>query len=429
VPFLFWVHAQRDLFLNEIRSFIEGKLSRSLGLEVSFSGFRAGLFQGIVLERLSFHHPQSPFLLSVREVKIRGNRKRLALTFEKGEAVWKGIHFRNLKGQLFLTPDDFERLGPSVLLEHVILEGSLAHLRRAKISLQRENPLVFKGSFSLRDVQWGEKRLSGTGEMVFLIRDGRHPWQDAKVKINTQRLLLEDRPLENVSGHFSLVRKRLLVEQLRWGKLLSLSGEASLVSPYTTEAQIRILHFGDEALRHFFRNPEDKRIPRSVEGQIFVNGPLKTVHLRGHLVAHEGMVKEAPYQSMVNTFQGNWPVVTVESRIEREYPKESYAAVRGIVDLRALGQKGFYKTTALEGADAVVWKGLTLQNPSEETLVFGKNSPTTSVSLKTFLESGQTGGEPTQEFELEYRLQKEKSLKLRLKGEEEFLGLERKLSF
>ena len=77
----------------------------------------------------------------------------------------------------------------------------------------------------------------------------------------------------------------------------------------------------------------------------------------------------------------------------------------------------------------MVWKGVSFQNPTDETIVFGKGNQTTSVSLKAFLNQDPLVEIREEEFELEYKLREDKSLKMRLRGEEEFLGLEHHLNF
>ena len=419
---------EKSVFLEDMKLLLEERLSRSLGLTVHFGGFRATLFHGMVFEKVVFQVPNGRPLFQIEKVKIRKNRSALVANIAGGEIFWRGIYLHHLKGRIFLTPDRFERLGPSALLEKVILDGIMGDGHRVKFSLERRNPLVFEGSSVFRDLPWGRWRFSGTASTLFLIRDRARPWQDVKVKLKTRHLFVNEEPLGNVAGNFSWSGRKLLIDYFNWENALFLSGTVWLSHPYPTESKLRF-HLDVNHLHRILRTLDSKELPRRTEGEIFLSGPIGKVHLRGHVVAEEGKIKEMAYQRLASSFHGNWPIVPVESRIERSFPEGSYVAVRGLVDMNLLGKKGFYKNMTLEGADAVTWSGLSLQAPGDETLVLGKSNKTTSVSLKTFLDKGFSNEDNQGEFELEYKLRKQKSLKLRMKGEEEFLGLENKLSF
>ena len=419
---------EREIFVGDMRGTIEKKLSELSGLHATLGKLEGGFFQETRVEDLSFRLPGERPLMTFHQVQFRKGPKTTKVQFEGGKISWKGMEVNDLKGRLDVEPDR-RRLGPAASLEKAVMEGVFQKGGRVKISLERRNPLVFKGDIFLQDFLWGERRLSGSGELFFLIRNRERPWQDFKVKIAWHRLLLENEPLENIFGALSLSEKTLFVEHLRWGQSLSLTGKMSLSFPYVTRGQLRFLRFGREQLKRFLKDPTNGGVPSFVEGQLFLSGPLGKIRIMGNLVAHEGKVKDIEYQRVIVAFYGHWPIVTVDSRIERKFPEESSVTLAGLVDLGELGKKGFYKTLSLEGADAMVWEGVTLQSPSKETLVFGKDSQTSSVSLKTYLNRGLPHEDQKEEFEVEYKLRKDKSLKLRLKGDEEFMGLERKASF
>ena len=419
---------EREIFVGDMKSTVEKKLSELSGLHATLGKLEVGLFQETTLEELSFRLPGERPLMTFRRLQCRKGPQTTKVQFEGGKIFWKGIEVNDLKGRLDVEPTR-RALFPAASLEKAVMEGVFQRGGRLKIALERKTPLVFKGDIFLQNFLWGERRLSGSGELFFLIRNKERPWQDFKVKIAWRHLLLEDEPLENIFGALSLSQKTLWVEHLRWGESLSLTGKISLLSPYATQGRLRFLRFGREQLRRFLKDPTHGGIPSFIEGQLFLSGPLGKIRIMGNLVAHEGKIKDTDYEKVIAAFYGHWPIVTVDSRIERKFPEESSVTLTGLVDLGELGKKGFYKTLSLEGADAVVWKGVTLQNPSKETLVFGKDSQTSSVSLKTYLNKGLPHEDEKEEFQVEYKLRKDKSLKLRLKGDEEFMGLEKKASF
>ena len=419
---------ERELFVHEMHSTVEKRLSEASGFRVRLGKLGIGIFQETVLENLSFSLPEEKPFLIFPSARFQKEEKITQVKFEKGKLSWGGIALGNLGGRILIGRAS-PSLGPAASLQKAFVEGEFRRGGWLKISLERVNPLVFKGKVVLQNFRWGERRLSGMGDMVFLVRDSQKPWKNLKLKTSWHHLTLDEEPMETIAGGFSVSERTLLADRLRWGDMFSFSGKVTMTPPYPAEGRLRFQRIGRETIRRFLNKEYSGTPPESMEGQIFLNGPLQKIHLRGNLIAYKGKVKETDYEKIISSFYGHWPVVTVESRIEREFPKESSATVRGLVDLGELGKKGFYKTVALEGTDAMVWKGLVFQSPSEETLVFGKENRNTSITFTTFLNQALPQEKEKEEFELEYKLRNDKSLKMRFKGDEEFLGLERKTSF
>ena len=418
---------EREIFVYHMHFLIEKKLSEASGLQVTLGKLGIGVFQETILENLSFARPGEKPFLTLLDCRFQREEKLAKVKFEKGKFSWKGVVLDNLEGRVIL---EWSRSSPSpaMSLQKATLKGEFRKGGWVKVSLEKINPLVFKGEIVLQNLLWGQRRLSGMGEVVFFVCDSRPPWQDLKMKIAWHSLTLDDEPIETIVSRLTVSKRTFFIEKLQWGNILSLSGKIGLSSPYMTQGRLHFQHLGRGEIKRFLKKDDAGVPPQTMEGQIFLSGPLRKIHLRGNLTAHEGKIKETDYQKIMSTFYGHWPVVTVESRIEREFPKESSITVRGLVDLGELGKKGFYKTVALEGADAVVWKGVILQN-SKETVVFGKENQNSSVTFKTFLNQSLPQEKEEEEFELEYRLRNDKSFKMRFKGDEEFLGLERKTSF
>ncbi len=419
---------ERDIFIRDKHSFVEKQLGEASGLKVSLGKLGIGIFQDTVLENLSFALPDGTPFVRLSQARFRREEDAVKIKFEKGDLSWKGIVLKDLEGRIRLEGLN-RSLGPTAFLKKVEMEGEFQNGGRLKIFVEKRNPAVLKGEVFLQNFRWGERRLTGIGRIFFFIRDRMHPWKGVTVKVVWESLLLNGEPLESVFGRLSVVGETLSIEGLRWGEMATFSGKVGLSSPYPTEGRLHFQKIGHDVIKHFLKKEGLSIPPQSLEGQVFLNGPLRKIHLRGHLVAHRGRVKEIDYQNFISTFYGHWPVVTVESRIERELPKESSLTVRGLVDLGELGKKGFYKTTALEGADAMVWKGIVFQHPSQETVVLGKENQTTSVSMKSYLNQTLPQEKEEEEFELEYRLRSDKTFKMRFKGDEEFLGLEKKTTF
>lgn len=419
--------AEREVFLQKVHLFVEQKLSETTGLEVSLGTVRFLTFHDFFVEDLALRLPDGTGSLVLPRAHLHQSKESLKLSFKNGEFFWKGFHLTNLKGEGLLGGAPLGE-GPVALLKKVKVEGTFSEKGKVRFSMTRKNLLTFEGNLHIADFRWGERRVSGFGKFFFFIRERKDPWRNGKIKMAWRGLYLQERPLENLFGRFSFTEENFFVERLRWGEALTLSGRTKRLFPHETAARLRFVRLHRKQMEHFVQNPSEKKIPRLIEGELFFRGPLRKAHVSGHLVAHEGRMKDIDYERFHSTFRGQWPVVTIESRIERIFPEESSMTILGLVDLGELGKKGFYKTLSLEEADAVVWKGISLQIPSREAVVFGKGNQKSSVSLKTFLNQ-EPLREEAEEFELEYKLRETKRFKMRFKGEEEFLGVEHKLDF
>ena len=328
---------ERDMFLQRTHTFLEEKLSKSFGLELSFGQLRIGNFQEIVLEDLTFKFPEKEnFLLMLPRVHLQRRRGATEVSFKEGHFLWGGKKIDRLKGQLFVSLEE-PSPGPLALFERVHVEGMFQEGGGIQLTLRKRNLLAFEGKVVLQDFKWGERNFSGTGDILFLIRNRNHPWKDFKVKTIWHHLRLEEVPLDDLVGRFLIAQNTLFIEKLQWGNALSFSGETAFSSPYETSGRLRFLKLEREHLKHFVS--PSKKIPRHVEGQFLLHGPLQKIHINGHLVSYEGRVKDIDYKKLNATLQGNWPIVRVELRVEREFPKESSLTVLGVMDLAELGRK------------------------------------------------------------------------------------------
>lgn len=409
---------EREIFLHHLKGSVEKQLAHATGLPVRLERLKVGLFQETALGDLSFGTPGHSPYLSIRHTRFRKGEKGIKIEFQGGKLYWKKMALHDLEGELSLMKRS------SMQLQGTFPEGG-----RITLEAHTRNPLAWQGRVLLHDFQWGEGHFASSSTAAVLLGDTEFPSRRFKIKVHRSPVFLNNQLLGNIRGRFAVSYGNFFIEKFEGENILSFSGKMSLSSPYLADGRLQLFQLTREKIPNILKDAIPSGTPNRLEGELFLNGPLKKVHLSGHLGAYEGRIKDIDYQRFMSTFQGHWPVVTVESRIERKFPEESYLTVWGVADATQLGKKGFYKTLALEGADALVWEGVSLQTPSQETLVVGKGTPHSSVSLKTFLNQEAPVEKEEEEFELEYRLRKDKMLKMRLKGDEEFMGLERKLSF
>ncbi len=424
------LESQREIWAQEIRLWTGKTLTESLGLETSVGEVRFNALGEVVLEDLTFALPGGGFIRLDR-THLQRERNRYTLIIKDGKAHWKDVAFSSLKGRIKFEGGTLSAKSP-LLPNSVQWEGILDSNRgKVQFSLFRRNPLFFQGKLFFRSLPGEERSFSGSGDLYLLIPNKRPPWRSLRAKLVSRGLEWRGFPLERFFGDVSISEGVFSFRRIAFGKHVSASGRTKLASPFETAAHVQFSEMRREEVEPFVEESFLTQLPQRLKGKLFVRGPLRRLRFNGHGVAYDGVIKRKgiDYKQVNGTFQGEWPILTLESRLERVFPKESFLAVSGLVDLSAFGRKGFYKTLAVEEADAVVWEEMTLQKPSEEEVVFGKGNGTTSVTLKTFLNQGFPAEEEAGELEMDYKLLKDKHLKVRLKGEEEFFGLEHQLKF
>jgi len=417
---------QREYFLREIHTFIEKRLSETLGVEFSLGNLYLRTLQEAVLEDVSFQIPQEKASLFIQRVHLKRHKKGITLILKGGEAVWKEYALQNVTGKIeFVQSLD----GSSFSLKEGAFTGEGKNQNSIEFRINKRNPLAYQAKINVQNFHWVQKRFSGEGTFLLLAKEQHHPWRHLKVKMEWNPVTLgEEIDLSDVHGHFTIHENYLFSEEVHWGELLSYTGETKLSYPFRTEGKLRIPHFDRETLSLFLENTSLS--PEWFGGRFTLSGSLPRIRIHGHLVAHEGEIEDVDYKQVMNVFHGNWPVITVDSRIERKFPEDSYINIRGLLDMNQFGQKDFYKLEEIEGIEGpLVWKGISLENPSEETVIFGKENYTTEVRLKTYLNQNLPAEEESEELDLKYRILNDKNLRMRLRGTEEFWGLEHQINF
>ena len=250
--------------------------------------------------------------------------------------------------------------------------------------------------------------------------------------LNTTNTIINYRPAAELSAQFTVRKKAVEILGLKWGKTFRLVGKVNLEAPNDLEIIALLDGTKLEDLMSFWGESVKNVVSGTVKGRLEIDGPLDTCVSRGHITARGGHIGDVYYENAVIHLTGKGPMVTVgDSRIYRE---TGYLLLNGELDFSQLGKRNIFEDIVIKTDDqSIVWEGWDI---SKETV-------TDTVNLKKRigeeLEIGFVAPvEPTDElkeeepegaFEMRYKLKESDSLKMQIRQEEEFLGVEHKIKF
>ncbi|MEA3328681.1 MAG: hypothetical protein U9Q08_02990 [Candidatus Omnitrophota bacterium] len=264
-----------------------------------------------------------------------------------------------------------------------------------------------------------EFNLSGklkTAERSFIITEGR---------INSQNLILDYKPFQELDCCYRVQSDVLEVLSLSFGENLALSGRVSLKFPYIIDLRLTVAAENLDELSPFICPDRNVFTARKVKADFRLLGPLSNPEVKGRFESKKGfLIKLGNYESINVNLNGNAKFLAIdESRIY----KQEGSFIMG-------GEINFEKENILEGvtvmaeSGALVWSGWEVTRKwQSDQIQLGKNiGEDFRINFKTYINEER---QFDNQLELEYILSDKKSLKMQMKEDENFLGLEHKFKF
>lgn len=184
------------------------------------------------------------------------------------------------------------------------------------------------------------------------------------------------------------------------GGLTDLAMEKGMISGFV---------FGDMNIRGGLGKEMD------IDGQFeFLNGNISTLHYNSAKIMLRGKSSTLEF---------------IDSKV---YTGDQVLTVEGRIDLGDIGTPRLFRNVVIKSdPNTVVWAGVNITKmPSGEEIVTGTNmNEQFRVNLKTY--ESQQGNQPYRQdaMELEYKLGKPASMKLEMRENEDFFGVEHKVRF
>ncbi len=257
-----------------------------------------------------------------------------------------------------------------------------------------------------------------------------------KGTFQSTQILVNYAPAMLFHGRYEIVDGKLLLSDCEVGDLYQLDGSVGLSVPYPVALTLRLKTCQAGEVFFVSELARSGALAGTAKGEWRLEGPLSALRFSGTFELTDGRLgKNNPifFSSSFFPVAGTLPVLTMtDARVNGD---QGVLLAKGEIDLRQgnpMEKIKFYSDTK-----TMRWKGWDIQTADEETregeVKVGKNiSKDMRVSFKGFMNDElemQRAGSGKKEFELEYRFQKNKRIKMQVKGHEEFLGMENRVKF
>lgn len=244
----------------------------------------------------------------------------------------------------------------------------------------------------------------------------------------SQNSILNYKPFRELEGSFRADDGILSITSLALGDAGNLEGLVYLSHPFLADLTLMINGLDMKDLLVFAKDAEEDAISGRIEGELKVTGPLILPEVKGRFEVTDGNLGQIEYRSMVVNLEGEGNVIAVkDSRIHQE---EGSLALEGAINLAKANVCEDVVVKSEE--DRVLWQGWDITKPQDAAeLRMGKAvGEDFRIDFKTYLNDELTFANPKgEELSLEYVLTIGDRIKMYLKEDEEFLGLEHRLKF
>ncbi|MBL7084905.1 MAG: hypothetical protein ISS43_02215 [Candidatus Omnitrophica bacterium] len=472
-----FAYVRREMFLQQARNLIKQKLEKSFACQLSIEKITPSILYGLVLENLELNFPGASGLtfnvkvnqacldysfweaLSLRQKKDAVQRLRLispavnlsyardslqpvraeqtevrkthkptlgefVLILEDGRISFGKSQplLENLYGRLALSQDalyfqdlraTFVGNAPKALKiygelteEHFSLTANLDHLKIKDFDVLTNLTLSLDKKI---DIQDGTPKICGS--------------------LKTYGSVLDNRPFPELSSSFEIRDSKLRLLSFTLGDNYDLRGIVGLTPPFYADLSLNFYEAAPHEFASQFSTSEELNFSGLFNGLIKITGKLNQPRIEGYLEAKQGHLGDLDFVSADINVKGEYPkIYMIDSRICRE---EDYFIMEGEIDLANLENQDFLDIR-FKADKGIFWQGWDITRRHENQLHLSKSvADDLKVTFDSFMEdqAAGAGDNYTNELGLEYRVFGDKIIKLRLRKEEEILGVERRIKF
>lgn len=250
-------------------------------------------------------------------------------------------------------------------------------------------------------------------------------------KLFSKNITLNSDPFVNLSMSFEIRDGSLKIKSLKLGRSYKLRGSISLAGPFETKLRLVISRADIRDIALIARVKDPNIAVGIINGFVDINGPLQNPLLNGMLQSRNGRIGPVEYTSANVRFEGLGPILNIVDSALRH--GSGTFTVEGFIDLRNIAEGRVFNGLKVKSdMKAVVWKDWDInKNGTDELSMTKQISDKIKVGFKTVARDPDPTfyeRENPEEMKLEYKLGEE-NLKLKLKENEEFFGIEHNVKF
>lgn len=243
--------------------------------------------------------------------------------------------------------------------------------------------------------------------------------------------ILNYKPFPDSSVLYAIKRDAVEIKELKVGESVKLAGSAILKGSHALDM---ILELKNVDLEELFAYSVEDAPPVSgiVNGKLNIKGDLAKPFLNGRLEASNGRMGPLNYDALIFNLSGEFPVIHFND--SKMIKNDTALFLEGDMDLRRFGKSRVFENVRIKSDEKmIVWDGWDITKGKDEPkLSLGRDvGDSFHIDFNTFLEKDLDLAEekPQGEVEFGYKVTDEGTFKVKLKGEERFLGVEHKKRF
>lgn len=430
---------------RQVNKWVKYKLEKELPCKISIGAVHPHLRYGVSLEDVKIDIPCGAnlafnididraflkynlweALLFNRKKDIHKTAEELTIFLERGQVSLKDTAYalKNLRGKLVLNQDG---------LCFQDMQGSLNGIPGQSLAFSGQ---LTRQQFS-STFHFNHFKINGFDILTNLVvtLNKTTDIQDRVPKLcailKTYGTVIDNHPFPELNASLQMRDKRLRVLSFSLGENYDLRGIVNLETPYDADLSLNFHQARPNELIALLLFSGDSRPPDFsgvINGLIKISGPLERPNVEGYLEAKQGHIGELDFLWANVNIKGRYPRVLIrDSRICRE---EGSFIIEGEMDLSELKKQNF--NINIEPDKGIFWQGWDVTRKRANQVHVSKNiADDFKVTFDSFMKNQTISAQDDSknELALEYKMQGNQLLKLRIRGEEEIVGIERRTKF
>jgi hypothetical protein len=251
-------------------------------------------------------------------------------------------------------------------------------------------------------------------------------------KILSKNITLNSEPFLPLRMSFDIKDNELDIKALSLGKSYKLGGKVMLTGPFKTDLRLDIIRLDMRGANSSSRIKGRNVMFGIVNGTIYIKGDLGgNIFSQGSIESRNGTVGSIGYDVVTVRLEGFGPIINiVDSSVKQDSGK---LTIEGYVDLRNIAKGNLFDGLRVKSdMKTIAWDGWAITKKGTDQLSMKKDvSDNMQVGFKTISRQPLTTYDDTQnpeEMSLEYKMGLQ-NLKMKLKENEEFFGIEQSVRF
>ncbi|NQT74975.1 MAG: hypothetical protein HQ566_00470 [Candidatus Omnitrophica bacterium] len=250
-------------------------------------------------------------------------------------------------------------------------------------------------------------------------------------KLLSRDAMLNAAPFMPLRMSFKIEKDTLEVRSLRLGNAYEVKGRCSLERPFNADLRLEINRADIREITKLMKVKNPDVAMGILNGTFCIKGPFATLFSDGMLESRNGKLGPIEYDLASVRLEGFGPIINiVDSNIRYG---NSNLTVDGYVDLRNLAKGELFSGLRVKSdMKRIVWDGWDITKKGKDELSMEKAiSDKVRVGFKTMSRDPITRyyhRDNPEELSLEYKMGME-NLKMKLKEDEEFFGIEHNIEF